>query len=503
MEILMSLDLVHASFERTSQFDWLSADAQPAAIAPLLAAFANTSHGGKLLLGVEGDGTVSGVKDVMEAVDRALQAALMIVPTLVIPLPRVLMIDEKPVIEVEIPAGMPHVYALEGRYLTREEGKSVPMHPRELRRLLIQRGEISFETEIAHGAALSDLDWDKVRAYGAKVGITGDVEQFLLKRGCLVETSEGLCPTNAGFLLFGLDVQSRLRGAEITAVRFAGETMSDTFNRQDITGRLPDQIRRAETFLRDHLRKGVALQDTMERSERFEYPLEAARELVVNAVAHRDYSIQGDGIRLYLFKDHMEISSPGLLPGPVTIDNIADERFSRNPAIVQVLADMGFIERLGYGIDRVLELMKQNKLKSPDFKETGGGLKVILYNNAAVEAPIETQPVELPSVSTDPPVLPPTPITPASILGLTPETIEAHLSDYREIPINPRQETALVYVKLPGNTRITNSELQKLYPDVHAETIRRDLSDLVTKNLLVKMGEKRGSYYVLKREDES
>src|SRR5690606_19643045 len=99
-----------------------------------------------------------------------------------------------------------------------------------------------------------------------------------------------------------------------TAVRFASEKMTDTFTRQDITGTLPDQIRRAETFLRDHLRVGVELQGAMERREQFEYPLEAARELVVNAVAHRDYSISGDGIRLYLFKDHMEITSPGLLP---------------------------------------------------------------------------------------------------------------------------------------------------------------------------------------------
>jgi ATP-dependent DNA helicase RecG len=477
---------------RTPQLDWLLDDAQPAAIAPILAAFANTLHGGTLLLGISPDATVTGVKDAMEAVDHALQAALMIVPTLVIPLPRVITLEDKPVVVVEVPAGMPHVYALDGRYLMREGGQNVPIPPHELRRLLIQRGEISFETEVAYGAKLEDLDREKVRVYVARLGIPGDseagIQNFLVKRGCLTETPEGLKPTNAGFLLFGSDVQSRLRGAEITAVRFAGETMSDTFNRQDIGGTLPDQIRRAETFLRDHLRKDIALQETMERSERFEYPLEAARELVVNAVAHRDYSIQGDGIRLYLFKDRMEITSPGLLPGPVTIDNIADERFSRNPAIVQVLADMGFIERLGYGIDRVIELMRQHSLKAPDFHETRGGVRVVLYNEPTrIERHLSTEPF-----TPDSPTA-----SPATVIGLSPETVQQLLADYRDIPLNPRQETALVYLRQPGNTRITNSELQRLYPDVHAETIRRDLSDLVTKNLLVKMGEKRGSYYVL------
>ena len=110
------------------------------------------------------------------------------------------------------------------------------------------------------------------------------------------------------------------------------------------------------------MRRGVELGSKMERREQLEYPMEAARELVVNAVSHRDYSIAGDDIRLFLFRDRMEVSSPGGLPGPVTIDNIKDERFSRNPIIVQVLADMGFIERLGYGVDRVISLMIERNL---------------------------------------------------------------------------------------------------------------------------------------------
>jgi len=193
---------------------------------------------------------------------------------------------------------------------------------------------------------------------------------------------------------------------------------------------------------------------------------------VVNAVAHRDYSIKGDGIRVFLFSNRMEVTSPGGLPGPVTIANIKDERFSRNPAIVQVLSDMGFIERLGYGVDRVIDLMHQQKMREPEFMETAGGFRVILRNEIEA-AQIESKP--------------------------SPHPIEFK-GEYRGIAINPRQETALAYLLTEGNTRITNSDLQQLCPDVHPETIRRDLADLVTKDILRKMGEKRGSYYVLKRE---
>jgi ATP-dependent DNA helicase RecG len=504
---------------RSGRLDWLPAAASPQAIAPVLAAFANSAQGGTLLIGIEGETEpkIAGVSDAADAIDQALQAALMTEPKLIIPLPTFQPVESKLILVVNVPAGLPHVYSLEGRYLIRADDVNRPLHPRELRQLLIERGEINFETEVAHGVTLEDIDLERARAYAAKMGAPTDppdaVYKFLVRRGCLTQTAGDYVPTNAGLLLFGKDVQSRLRGSEITAVRFAGEAMGDTFNRQDIGGTLPEQIRRAETFLRDHLRKEMALSTTMERVERYEYPLEAARELVVNAVAHRNYSISGDGIRLYLFKDRMEITSPGLLPGPVTINNIADERYSRNPALVQVLADMGFIERLGYGVDRVIELMRQQSLRPPDFYETSGGFRVVLYNErhpasqgqAAKSEPIPPAPSAVKKVaveSTEPDAtLAPAANAPAVLLGLDPNAATQILDTYREFALNPRQEAALLYLKQPGSTRITNSELQRLYPDVHAETIRRDLSDLVTKNILVKMGEKRGSYYMLKPDE--
>src|SRR5260221_2087080 len=199
----------------------------------------------------------------------------------------------------------------------------------------------------------------------------------------------------------------------------------------------------------------------MERTEQLEYPMEAARELVVNAVSHRDYSIQGDGIRLFLFADRMEVTSPGCLPGPVTLDNIVDERFSRNSIIVQVLSDMGFIERLGYGVDRVIALMEDRGLPLPEFAETSGGFRVRLFNEPERRAQA---------------------VLPGAFTGFS---------------LNPRQESALNYLMHGGYRRITNKDLQELFTDVHPETIRRDLADLVSKGLLVKLGQKRGSYYVL------
>ncbi len=162
-----------------------------------------------------------------------------------------------------------------------------------------------------------------------------------------------------------------------------------------------------------------------------------------------------------MFSDRLEVYSPGRLPGHVTLENLLDERYSRNEAIVAVLSDLGYIERLGYGIDRMIGAMAGLGLPAPEFVETAAGFQVTLRN--AGESLV----------------------TPQS----QPQPISASL-------LNDRQEKALAFVQ--ENGRITNSDYQQLVPDVSAETIRRDLSDLVEQNVLIRIGSKRATYYILK-----
>lgn len=423
-------------------------------LAETLVAMAN-SRGGTLIMDI-GQGSLE------DALDRIREASLLADPTLILPMPMPL---DETTLAVTVPRGLPHVFAVDGRYLSRDGDVNRALSPRELRRLLIERGEMSYEEEVAQGATLADLNWRGVEAYTSRLmGNGASVEAVLAQRGCIVQRDGVWAPTNAGILLFGKDPQQFFRSAFITAARFAGHEMSDIFTRQDVSGTLPEQILQAETFLLDNLRRGVYLGATMERTEQLEYPMEAARELVVNAVSHRDYSIYGDGIRLFLFADRLEVTSPGGLPGPVTLDNIVEERYSRNSIIVQVLSDMGFIERLGYGVDRVIALMGERHLPAPDFAETSGGFRVRLYN----------------AVDND-----------------TYGPSASRAGYYMGHILNPRQESALFHLLQGGYHRITNKDLQELFTDVHPETIRRDLADLVHKGILVKMGQKRGSYYVM------
>jgi ATP-dependent DNA helicase RecG len=268
-------------------------------------------------------------------------------------------------------------------------------------------------------------------------------------------------PTNAGLLLFAADVERHFPQCEVTLVQYRGRDLADEFEREDVRDTLPEAIRRAERWLSEHMRKGSRMVG-LERQDWVQFPLAAVREALVNAVAHRDYSVRGEGIRLALFADRLECYSPGRLPGHVTLANIAQERFSRNETLVQVLADFGLIERLGYGIDRMLRQMEAAALPPPEFRETAAGFRVTLTGH-------ELPPGDDGAVDT---------------------------RQWAALGLNERQIAALLH--LGQHQRITNREMQDLAPDVSAETLRRDLSDLVERGMLLKVGEKRATYYILK-----
>jgi len=439
-------------------------------LAETLVGMAN-SEGGVVLLGISPrSGRVQGVRDSAGVIDLIFQAALLAEPSLILPLPQIETVDGAQVVRVSVPPGLPQVYNHEGRYLQRLGIQTVPITPPQLRQLLMERGILQFESQIPPNVSRDDLDPDQLAAYLAALNLPENepFEDVLVRRGCLRVESGDLKPTYAALLLFGREPQQWLPSATILAARFPGVTFSDEFIKHNIRGTLPDQLRQTEVFARDQLR-AVARIIGLERQETPEYPLAAVRELLVNAVAHRDYNQQGDGIHLHIFADRLEIHSPGVLPGPVNLLNLLDARFSRNPVVAQVLSDLGFVERLGYGLNRVVGTMRQYSLPDPEFVEVGGSFRVTLRNAVAgtfaAQSPIES--VQSPD-----------------------------LGRFNQYLLNSRQEAALSYIVLRG--RINNRTYQTLCPDVSAETLRRDLVDLVKQGVLIKVGDKKSTYYILK-----
>lgn len=462
---------------QTDRVAFVSAKTPAKGVAETLAAMANGS-GGLVVLGVSARGVVQRENDVNALRELADEAALLTDPPLIVPSGQLIPSEAGPVVVVQVPPGLPHIYNLRGVYLVRSEADNRQMTTSELRRLILARGDAGFEAQLVTGAALADLDEERVYRYLDQLSFVAvdDIPQALLARGCLgygvaedrpadahavAGKSVELLPTVAGLLLFGKSPQQFLRSAEVICVRYTGDAMSDEFVRQDIGGCLGDQIRQAEAFVLSNMRRGVKISG-FEREDTAEYPMAVVREAIVNAIAHRDYGVRGEGIRLLMFSDRLEVYSPGRLPGHVTLDNLVEERYSRNEAIVSVLSDMGYIERLGYGIDRMIATMQEYGLPAPRFEETPAGFRVTLQSARAASA----------------------------------ADADREETPWDDLRLNDRQKQALAYVQTEG--RITNSEYQQLAPDVSPETIRRDLSDLVDRNVLLRIGEKRATYYILK-----
>lgn len=447
---------------------FMSAKATPRALAELLAALANF-NGGAVALGVSSTGSVQRDNLAPALRDLLLHASLLTDPPLILPAAQEVETPHGLFLLVQVPPGLPNVYNVQGVYPTRAGSGNRPMTTAELRRLLLERGEGGFESNLAEGASVDDLEPQRVERYLDRLMLlpAEDATETLLARGCLrADESGAVRPTVAGVLLFGRSPQRFVRSAEILCVRYPGPSKGDEFVRQEIGGTLPEQIRQAEAFVSSNVRRETRIVG-MAREESSEYPLAVVREAIVNAVAHRDYSVRGEGIRLLMFSDHLEVYSPGRLPGHVTLANLLDERYSRNEAIVAVLSDLGYIERLGYGVDRMFAAMREAGLPEPIFEETAAGFQVTLRAAAPAES-----------------------LRLAAIQPAERRATAAH------DPLNERQERALAFVQETG--RITNSDLQEIFPDVSAETIRRDLADLVERTILLRIGSKRATYYILK-----
>ena len=446
-------------------------------IAAQLVALAN-QRGGTMLIGMTKGGLVNGLADPDEMEQRALAALLLTEPPMVGGVVQIEAVEFEglPLLKLTLPDVMPSIYQLNGRYLQRIGTETIVMSTAALRAKILARRETPFEQQVPQGATAGDLSRSAIEQYLAHLqeydeGAVGEEQRAseLLRRRGVLRSGDGR-PTYAGLLLFGRQPQQWLPSAQILIARYADRQMNDIFLRQQIGGPLPQQIRQAEAFLVDNMRRGVRMSG-LQRQEQLEYPREAVCEAIVNAVAHRDYAIRGSEIQIFIFSDRIEFLSPGRLPGHVTIDNILEERFSRNERLVQMLSDLGFIERLGYGIDRILTLATQYKLPRPKLEETANGFRLTLYG--AGDA-LSQQTVAAPPITTP----------------------KDRLAPYRAMGLNPRQLEAVGFVIADG--RITNSDFRELVPEVSAETLRRDLADMVDRGILLKVGERKATYYILK-----
>ena len=323
-----------------------------------LVCFAN-ADGGTILVGVrdEQDGrfTAVGVHDtdgLSLAVDDAAYQHCQPPISVVI---ETATIDDKRLLVLRIPRGDARPYRTgQGTFYLRSGSRCRHASQSELRSLFQAAGSLTFdESTLTRTAVATDLDMARFEAFQRDhAGPGGEgVDPPVLLRNWRLATPDGQL-TVAGLLLFGREPQRFLPHAYVSAARVAGTDAAGTpLDTLRADGTLQDQLEDVERFLRVHLRSPREIRD-FEDERREELPLTAMRELIVNAIAHRDYVVTGP-VRLLIYDDRVEIRSPG--PPPNSVDAAAmlsGVHVMRNPHLYSRLAMAGLVTDTGSGVAR-------------------------------------------------------------------------------------------------------------------------------------------------------
>ena len=207
---------------------------------------------------------------------------------------------------------------------------------------------------------------------------------MLQNLGVVSEFDGEFKPTVGGYLIFAHDPPQERNPYEryiVRCVRYAGNNAaSEIIDSADIKGTLDVQIDDSYKFVLKNIKKQAVVVGT-KRIERFEYPEAAIRELIANAIIHRDYKIIETFTQIKIFNDRIEILNPGSLPPGVTVENIKDAQFSRNNIIAGRLNDLDYLEEYGRGIDIVLKKMEEFNLPTPLFRNLINSFEVILLGD--------------------------------------------------------------------------------------------------------------------------
>lgn len=388
-------------------------DIRPEQLAKEIVALANL-RGGMVLLGVEDDGAISGVqRDDLETWVMDIVFGRYIHP-LLLPFYEVIALDDgKRVAVVSIATGTSKPYVL--RHNGREDiyvrvASTSRLATREQQaRLFESGGMLHSEMLPVSGAAFEALDRERLQDY--LLTLAGDRElpatdEAWLRRmiglGFMTETGVAtpVC-TIAGLVLFGRTPRRFLRQAGVRWMAFTGndktyQALDDTILDGPLVGRFDSRGGSGELIERgliedlpDRMQPFVSVEDEtlaqgLRRQRTWHYPPEALRESIINALAHRDWT-RALEVEVVSYADRLEVLSPGALQNAMTIEKVlAGQRSPRNPIIVEVLRDYGYVDARGMGVrNKIVPLMLEENGVRPDFEATEDYVRVVLPRSAA------------------------------------------------------------------------------------------------------------------------
>jgi ATP-dependent DNA helicase RecG len=371
----------------SSVLEFKAEDVHNDSIAKEVAAFSNFM-GGRLLVGVGDDGSIVGTTD-RKVEERIVQICRNNVTPSVLPRTEFVEIDGREILVVEIPKGLNKPYRVKttGKFYVRAGSSSVEPTNEELARLFQDGEMIHYETKPVYGAGVNDLNRGYLNQYLREFRRIDEFPEEaypqVLENLNLAARVNGDCvPTIAGLILFGTNPKKFLPQSICQAVCFKGtDESTDIVELKEFSGAVTEVMEGLLRFVERNSRTEVAFENGIKRNDLEQYPGPIVRELMANAIAHRDYSIWGAFNRLMIFNDRLEMRSPGTLPNTITVERMRwGVSYYRNPIIMQTLKDFGYVESIGRGIIRCNRQLKALNRKELEIVDLGAELRVVVWS---------------------------------------------------------------------------------------------------------------------------
>lgn len=347
----------------------------------------NHRQPGYLLIGVKDDGSLSGLKVSDQLLQNlgAIRADGNVLPSPAMNVKNFsLSGGDVAVVEV-LPSDMPPV-RYKGRVWVRVGPRKAVANEQEERILSERRTAAvrSFDARPCVEAKLEDLalgQFDSYRREAVDAETIAanhrDIQQQLAS--LRMYDFERACPTFAGILLFGKNPRFFLPGTYIQYLKLPGIDLTDTPEDQaEISGDLNSVLRELELRIKSLVQTSMRRINALEERLLPDYPEWALRELLMNAVMHRNYE-SNTPVRFYVFSDHIEIQSPGGLYGEATAKNFPTRNSYRNPVIAEAMKSLGFVNRFGYGVQRAQALLNENGNPPAEFMFDEHAILVRIY----------------------------------------------------------------------------------------------------------------------------
>lgn len=353
-------------------------------LADEIAAFANT-QGGVILIGIDDNREIIGIepqnldnveKTIVEICEDSIEPPVPIFT-------EKLRIDDKNILKIEVPRSL-FVHKTPNGYFARQGSSKREMPTDQLARLLQSRSQariITFDEQVIPNTHKETLKESLYRRFITEDAPEDVIENLLLKRSLLVQEGQEIRASVAGVLMCHETPDDFLYNSFIQAVYYSGKQKDANYqiDAKDFRGPLDQQIIDAFKFVQKH--NEVSARKEIGRIDRPQYSMRAVFEAIVNAVVHRDYSKSGSKIRLFMFKNRLELYSPGALANTVTIDKLRYSQATRNELLSRLLSEIAlddrdgkqvkrrhFLERRGEGVGIILNESEQLSGKTPVYE---------------------------------------------------------------------------------------------------------------------------------------